>query len=153
MRRVAVLQMLLAGFLAAEAGAQQLPMAVARLVDRQGQEVGVVQLQEVPGRGVMLRLEVNGLLQGSHGIQIHPVGRCDDAFEGSGVRGARSANLTTGDLGTLTVPRPGRIEIEKLARRVTLMEGAPNSLLDSDGSAVLIFGDDGAPAVCGVIQR
>ena len=99
-----------------------------------------------------MRVEISGLAQGSHAIHIHPVGRCDDVFEGSTVRGARST-APVGELGSLMVPRPGRIEIEKLARRVTLAEGGANSLFDSDGSAILIYGDDGSPAVCGVIQR
>ena len=144
--RVAVLQMLLAGVWAAGAGAQQQPMAVARLVDKQGQDVGLVKLHEMPGRGVMLRVEVAGLSQGSHAIQIHPVGRCDAvAFD---VESDGSAS----ELGNVMVPGPGRIELERVARRVTLAEGAPNSLIDADGAAILIF-TDGAPAVCGVIQR
>jgi Cu-Zn family superoxide dismutase len=144
MRRVAVLQVLLAGVFAGGVGTQQPPMAVARLVDKQGQDVGLVKLHEVPARGVMLRVEVMGLSQGPHPIQIYSVGRCESVFDGSAA--------VQGDLGSLMVPSPGRIELERVARRATLVDGAPNSLFDADGSAVVIF-SDGAPAVCGVIQR
>jgi Cu-Zn family superoxide dismutase len=147
MRRVAVLQVLLAGWFAAGSGSQQLPMAMARLVNRQGQDVGLVKMHEMPGRGVMLKVEVSGLSQGSHAIQIYPVGRCDAAaFEAAGA-GSHGA-----ELGTLVVPSPGRIELERVARRFTLADGAPNSLIDADGTAILIF-TDGSPVVCGVIQR
>jgi Cu-Zn family superoxide dismutase len=144
MRRVAVLQVLLAGVFAGGVGAQQLPMAVARLVDKQGQDVGLVKLHEVPAKGVMLRIEVTGLSQGPHQMQIHSVGRCESVFEGRA--------QSQGDLGNLVVPSPGRIELERVARRVTLADGSPNSLFDADGSAIVIY-SDGVPAVCGVIQR
>jgi Cu-Zn family superoxide dismutase len=144
MRRVAVLQILLAGVFAAGVGAQQTPMAVARLVDKQGQDVGLVKLHEMPARGVMLRVEVSGLSQGPHPIHIYSVGRCDSVFDGTAA--------VQGELGSLMVPSPGRIELERVARRVTLADGAPNSLFDGDGSAIVIY-SDGAPAVCGVIQR
>jgi Cu-Zn family superoxide dismutase len=174
MRRVAMLVVLLAAGLGADLGAQQLPTAVARLIDRHGREVGVVQLQETPVKGVLIRIEVTGLSAGSHGIHIHSVGRCEGpSFESAGEHfnprnhshGARSPNgMHAGDLINLEVPGPGRMEAERLARGVTLASGLLNSLVDEDGSAIVIHenGDDnvtqpsgnaGARVVCGVIHR
>jgi Cu-Zn family superoxide dismutase len=173
MRRLALLFLLVTGF-ATKADAQQMGMAAARLVDQQGKEVGHVKLFPMDTKGVMLQIEVSGLTPGAHGVHIHSVGRCEPpSFESAGAHfnptnrthGAHSESPKhAGDVGNLQVPQPGRIESELLARGVTLADGAPNSLFDADGSAIVIHagpddntsqpsGNSGAPIVCGVIQR
>jgi Cu-Zn family superoxide dismutase len=157
-----------------EMAAQQLPTAAARLIDAQGREVGIVRLQETPIKGVLLRIEVSGLSPGEHAIHIHEVGRCDaPTFDSTGGHfnpwnhdhGAASSNgMHAGDLLNLSVPGPGRIEVERLARTVTLADGLLNSLFDEDGSAIVIHagpddytsqpsGNAGDPVACGVVRR
>jgi Cu-Zn family superoxide dismutase len=58
----------------------------------------------------------------------------------------------------LRVPGEGRLEVERLASRVTLASGSHNSLFDEDGSAILIYaGAEGEGSdlavLCGVVQR
>jgi superoxide dismutase, Cu-Zn family len=176
MRRLSTLLWLglLACAFAGEAAAQQMLTATARLIDAQGREVGTVRLQETPIKGVLLRIEVSGLSAGDHAIHIHEVGRCDaPSFESAGghfnpwghAHGAASPNgMHAGDLLNLSVPGAGRIELERLARTVTLAEGLLNSLFDEDGSSIVIHagpddyvsqpsGNSGNAVVCGVIRR
>jgi Cu-Zn family superoxide dismutase len=67
-----------------------------------------------------------------------------------------------GDLPNLHVPQSGDLSVEVLNREVTLEKGKPNSLLDSDGSALVIHakaddyksdpaGNAGDRIACGVI--
>jgi Cu-Zn family superoxide dismutase len=169
-----MLAVLTTGVFAQAARGQQAPPAFARLIDRQGQEVGLVQLHETARKGVMLRIEVSGLAPGAHALHIHSVGRCDaPSFESAGghfnpanrAHGLRAPDGPhAGDLPDLQVPGPGKIEAERMARQVTLADGVPSSLLDADGAAIVIHanaddgvsqpsGNSGEPVVCGVIRR
>lgn len=170
--RMGVLAGLLVSLLAGDAAAQ-LPTATAVLIDTEGRQIGTVRLEETPIKGVLLRIDVTGLSTGEHGIHIHETGRCDaPSFESAGghfdpwghAHGAESPNgMHAGDLINLRVPGQGRIEAERLAENVTLAEGLLNSLLDEDGSAVVIHagaddyvsqpsGSSGSPVACGVIR-
>jgi Cu-Zn family superoxide dismutase len=148
-----------------ESEAQELPVANARLIDADGRVVGLVRLLEAPSRGVLLRIEVTGLVAGVHAIHIHERGRCEpplfasagarlhDRGESAAPRVGRAAERLN-----LRVPGEGRIEVERVASRFTLTSGSHNSLFDDDGSAILIYaGADGEGSdlavVCGVIQR
>jgi len=159
--------------LSADAEAQQLPTATAQLIDSQGRSVGMVRLRETPIKGVLLVFEVDGLPTGTHGVHIHERGQCDaPSFASAGghfnpwgvAHGALSPNgMHAGDLINLVVPGPGRIEVERLAREVTLAPGLLNSLMDADGSSIVIHeraddnisqpsGNAGDPIACGVIR-
>jgi Cu-Zn family superoxide dismutase len=128
--------------------------------------VGVVHLLEAPTRGVLMRIEVSGLVAGMHAIHFHETGRCEPpAFRSAGGRLHRGgeddepaprASARAAERMSLRVPGEGRVEVERLAPRVTLASGH-NSLFDEDGSAILIYaGGDGDASqlavVCGVIQ-
>ena len=174
MKRSALLALIITGALTQGAQGQQVLPAFARLVDQQGREVGIVELHQTARKGVMLRIEVSGLTTGSHGIHIHSVGRCDaPSFASAGAHldptnrahGLRSPDGPhAGDLSSLEVPGAGRIEVERMARHVSLADGVANSLFDADGSAIVIHadaddnvsepsGNPGPPVVCGVIRR
>jgi Cu-Zn family superoxide dismutase len=145
--------------LAVDSQAQDFQPAQARLMDVQGREVGLVRLHEAPSRGVLLRVEVAGLAPGLHAIHIHEAGRCEPPlFSSAGSRAATGRELS------LRVPGEGKVEVERLAARVTLASGLVNSLLDEDGSAILIYAtldehapvsvaDPNPPVLCGVIRR
>jgi Cu-Zn family superoxide dismutase len=67
-----------------------------------------------------------------------------------------------GDLPNITIPATGSLDFEVLATRVSLVDGASNGLMDSDGSALVVHagpddyrsdpaGHAGDRIVCGVI--
>lgn len=146
--------------------------AKVELKDAKGAAVGTVALSETPG-GVLLTLSLKGIPAGPHGFHIHAVGKCEaPAFTTAGghfnpgkhMHGYMSGQgQHAGDLPNLHVPASGDLTIEVLAAGVTLKKGSANSLLDEDGSALVIHekaddyktdpaGDSGARIVCGVIQ-
>lgn len=173
MRGLVLSALLLCG-LSGSAFAQQLPTATARLIDTRGRDVGLVRLTETPIKGVLLSIRVSGLTPGTHAVHIHETGSCEPpAFESAGehfnpwahAHGARSPNgMHAGDLLNLQVPGEGTIEVERLARDVTLGEGFVHSLFDEDGSSIVVHaraddnvsqpsGNSGDPVACGVIVR
>jgi superoxide dismutase, Cu-Zn family len=159
--------------LATTLAAQDAVTARADLVDRAGNPAGHVELIETPAQGVLLRIDARGLQPGSRAIHIHETGRCDPpGFTSAGghFNPASRAHgvlhpegMHAGDLLNLEVEADGRAVTERLARGVTLRPGAPNSLVDGDGTAIVIHvslddyvsqptGDAGDRAACGVIR-
>ena len=147
------------------------PAALARLADDKGQTVGsAVFAQE--GGGVRILLDVTGLAPGDHAVHIHDVGRCDPpAFESAGAHfnPTKAEHGTSnprgphaGDLPDVTVSADGKGHMEVTAKLVTLDKKVPASLLDADGSAIVVHeraddkrtdpaGDSGPRIACGVI--
>jgi superoxide dismutase, Cu-Zn family len=164
--------LLLAG--TAGADAQATATARAELLDRDGNRTGEVRLTQTPANGVLLQIEAWGLEPGTAAIHIHETGRCDPpSFESAGghfnpvgmAHGALHPDgMHAGDLLNLHIPESGRIETERHARQVTLDSGWLTSLLDGNGTAVVIHvsaddyvsqptGDAGGRVACGVIRR
>lgn len=154
------------------ATAQAPETATAELLDRDGNRAGEVRLTQTP-HGVLLHVEAEGLEPGTYAIHIHETGRCDPpTFESAGGHfnpGDRAHGILHpegmhgGDLLNLHVPAGGRIEAERHAPHVTLEAGMPASLLDGDGTAVVVHvaaddyesqptGDAGDRLLCGVIR-
>lgn len=148
--------------------------ARATLVDASGATVGEVELVAAPAGGVLLVARLANLPPGIHGFHIHRTGACEPpSFDSAGghfnphgddhgvlAHGGRHA----GDLPNLHVPPGGAVTIELFLERVTLDENDDESLLDADGSAVVIHanaddhqsqpaGEAGARIACGVIVR
>ncbi len=150
--------------------------AVAFLLDSAGREVGQIHLTETPGTpGITYTIQVDrGATTGQHGIHFHTVGVCDAAtkFAGAGGHfnpGARRHGLSSadgphaGDIEALTIDSFGHGIFTAIDPRVTLSPG-PNSLLDADGSAIVLHalpddqktdpaGNSGARVACGVIVK
>ena len=147
------------------------PAAVARLVDASGNIVGNVLLSQDIG-SVRILLDVNGLPPGDKAVHIHEVGRCDPpSFESAGdhFNPTKAQHGTSnprgphaGDLPDVTVNSAGKGHLEVSAKLVTLDKKVPASLLDADGSAIVIHeraddkrtepaGESGARIACGVI--
>ncbi len=160
--------------LPAEAAAQTLPTATAELVDADGERIGEVRLRETPYYGVLMEVEATGLSEGVHAFHIHETGTCETpSFESAGghyaPRGRDHGMLVpegkhAGDLVNVRVGGDGALRTERLAHEVTLREGAPSTLFDDDGSAVVIHegaddyrsqpsGAAGSRVACGVIER
>jgi superoxide dismutase, Cu-Zn family len=144
-----------------------------QLIDRQGQQVGTARLSQA-GEGVQVALQVTGLTQGERGIHFHETGVCEaPSFQSAGAHFAPMGNQHglqnpqgphAGDMENLMVPADGTVNTTFTNPRVTLQPGQSNSLIDGDGTALLIHaerddqvtdpsGDSGDRIVCGVIRR
>jgi len=123
---------------------------------------------------VDVRLQVRGLPDGKHAVHIHEAGACTPCGAAKGHFDPGPAGMTSpdgnhpfhsGDLINIEV-RNGQGVMQTTTSRVTLSDG-PLTLLDADGSAVIIHVDPdtycpdgeakgcagGARAACGVIER
>lgn len=145
--------------------------ARAELVNRQGDRIGAVELEET-AQGVLLRGSVSDLSSGVHAIHVHEIGICDPPFASAGghfnpaekSHGMRSDDgKHAGDLPNLIISQDGELSFEIFAHAISLESGS-SSVLDDDGSAIVIHaegddhesqpsGDAGARVACGVITR
>ncbi|MEA2927568.1 MAG: superoxide dismutase, Cu-Zn family [Alphaproteobacteria bacterium] len=145
-------------------------MANAQLKDASGKAVGDVDLMQTPA-GVLIKLQIKGLPPGEHAFHIHAVGKCEAPFESAGPHfnpthhkhGMLSGEGHAGDMPNLHVPQSGELAVELVNPAVTLEQGKPNSVFDSDGSSLIIHakaddyktdpaGNAGDRIACGVIQ-
>jgi superoxide dismutase, Cu-Zn family len=173
MKRLNALKFAGAGLLAAgfafAASAQAPQIAHADLKDKSGKAVGSADLTQLRS-GVLIKLSVKDVKSGEHAVHVHAVGKCEPPFESAGPHfnpgnhkhGLLSGEGHAGDLPNLHIPQNGDLEVEMLAPNVTLEQGKPNSLLDNDGSSLVIHakaddyksdpaGDSGDRIACGVI--
>jgi Cu-Zn family superoxide dismutase len=145
-------------------------LANAQLKDGSGKAVGDVDLVQTQG-GVLIKLQVKGLPPGEHAFHVHAVGKCEAPFESAGPHfnptshkhGMLSGEGHAGDMPNLHVPQSGELNVEVLNAAITLDKGKPNSVFDTDGSALVIHakaddyktdpaGNAGDRIACGVIM-
>jgi Cu-Zn family superoxide dismutase len=145
-------------------------LANAQLKDGSGKAVGDVDMVQTQD-GVLIKLQLKGIPAGEHAFHIHAVGKCEPPFNSAGAHfnpanhkhGMMSGEGHAGDMPNLHVPQSGELNVEVLNTAVTLDRGKPNSLLDADGSALVIHakaddyksdpaGNAGDRIACGVIQ-
>jgi Cu-Zn family superoxide dismutase len=145
-------------------------MANAQLKDTSGKAIGDVDLVQTPA-GVLIKLQIKGVPPGEHAFHIHAVGKCEAPFESAGPHfnpthhkhGILSGEGHAGDMPNLHVPQSGDLAVELVNPAVTLEQGKPNSVFDSDGSSLIIHakaddyktdpaGNAGDRIACGVIQ-
>lgn len=133
------------------------------LMNRAGAATGAVQIEQRTD-GSYLRIAVEGLPAGEHGLHLHAVGRCEGpAFQSAGPHWnpaakqhghLNPAGAHAGDLPNLTVSANGRGALN------FLVSGA--GLADADGTALVIHakpddyrtdpsGDSGDRIACAVI--
>jgi Cu-Zn family superoxide dismutase len=123
--------------------------------------------------GVLITAELAGLPPGVHGFHLHETGACEPDFKAAGGHynptGAEHGYMMVGgphagDLPNIHVPDSGDLTIEVFDPNVTLEEGAPETLFDADGTAVVIHagaddyksqpsGDSGDRIACGVVAK
>lgn len=149
--RIAALVLFGALLLALGAGspvsAQGETAAAAELRTGEGEAVGMAEFVETSG-GVRISVEITGNVPpGTHGLHIHQKGDLSRSdFESAGdhlnptgaEHGFDNPNGPhAGDLKNIAVEEDGTASYEYLNDRITL-SGGPNSILDTDGSALVV---------------
>ena len=161
----------LLGTCAATAAFAQTEKAEVSLVDARGKPMGRAILTETEG-GAKIFLQARGISPGTHAFHIHAVGRCDPPdFKSAGPHfnpfgkkhGAKNPQgAHAGDLSNIVVGASGTIQVEVLAKGVTLSGTGENSLFHEGGTSLVIHADPddgvtdpagnaGARIACGVI--
>jgi Cu-Zn family superoxide dismutase len=142
-----VMVVLLAALGAGGALAQGSPTATAVLRDSEGNRVGSAQFVEGPN-GVTITVNITrGIEPGVHAIHIHETAdlsspdfkSAGDHFNPTGAEHGfdNPQGPHTGDLENITVAQDGTANYRTVNDRITL-SGGPNSILDADGSALVV---------------
>lgn len=142
------------------------------IVNSDGKGIGTAELTETK-KGVKIRLILRGLDPGKKAIHFHEIGKCDapkfttaEAHFNPSVKEHGFNNPKghhAGDLPNLEILKDGTVDVEILTSNVTLEKGKKNSLLDEDGSALVIHagpddyvtdpsGNSGDRIACGIIE-
>ncbi|WP_181347470.1 superoxide dismutase family protein [Thalassobacillus sp. CUG 92003] len=148
-------------------------MVTVKLQNTEGEQVGTAKLEQQES-GVAINLEASDLPPGQHGFHIHETGMCEtpDFKSAGGHFNPTNASHGTehedgphaGDLPNIEVNEDGTIQKEITADKVTLTSGEDNSLLGSDGTALVIHekaddkqsqpsGAAGSRIACGTISE
>ncbi len=143
------------------------------LINAEGEKVGEAELSE-NSKGVAIHVRAEGLEPGKRAIHLHETGKCTPPdFQSAGAHfnpGHKEHGFHNpkgyhaGDLPNLEVTAEGKVDAVIKTADVTLERGKPNSLLDKDGSALVIHageddyvtdpaGNAGDRIVCGEIVK
>lgn len=135
-----------------------------------GDMIGIAHLTE-QSDGVQIKLKLEGLTPGFHGIHVHEYGKCEAPdFKSAGnhlnpegkehgLMHPEGAHL--GDLPNIEVDDKGEVEAELMLTDATMLPGK-NSIVEGDGTSLIITanqddgvsqpgGDSGERIVCGII--
>ncbi|MGM0922807.1 MAG: superoxide dismutase family protein [Bacillota bacterium] len=141
------------------------------IINSEGVEIGTATLTQAL-KGVTIRLKAEGLEPGKKAIHLHETGKCekpDFTSAGAHFNPARKQHgfdnpkgFHAGDLPNIEINENGTLDVELYAADVTLKQAKKNSLLDVDGSAIIIHekvddymtdpaGNSGNRIACGAI--
>ncbi|MEI4771273.1 superoxide dismutase family protein [Psychrobacillus sp. FJAT-51614] len=143
------------------------------LLNSEGKEVGKATLSDNP-KGVHILLEAEGLTPGTKAIHFHEKAICEKPeFTTAGAHvnpehkehGFQNPKgYHAGDLPNIEIDEDGKVELETVSPAVVLSAGKSNSLLDADGSSIIIHenaddyktdpsGNSGKRIICGEISK
>ena len=131
--------------------------AAAGFTATDGSETGYVVLTNAPGAGVLMRVDLEGLEQGWHGIHLHNVGDCSDGAAGFKASGSH-VDPENHDHGLLNANGPERADIPNIyagadgrataeifnasvalyASEEAAAAAGPHPLMDEDGFAIVV---------------
>ncbi|TQR17297.1 superoxide dismutase family protein [Psychrobacillus soli] len=143
------------------------------LINTEGKEIGQATLTE-HAKGVHILLQAKDLTPGVKAIHFHETAICEKPeFTTAGAHfnpthkehGFQNPKgYHAGDLPNIEVDKDGTVELETVSQAVVLTAEKSNSLLDADGSAIIIHenaddyktdpsGNSGNRIVCGEIKK
>lgn len=152
--------------------ATAVPAIETSMTNSEGEQIGTALLKENED-GVLIQISVKGLEPGEKAVHIHETGKCTlPDFESAGghfnPEGKQHGfenpkGYHAGDLPNLMVNEDGSIDLELTVKELTLEKDQEFSLLDEDGSAIVIHegpddyqtdpaGNSGARIACGEIN-
>lgn len=153
-------------------GSDKVENKVIDIYNNEKEKIGTAELSEV-AKGVVVEVEAKDLPAGLHGFHFHEKGVCEaPTFESAGGHfNPTDAKHGTehedgphaGDLPNLEVNDDGTVKVTVNADNVSLSDNDDASLVDSDGTALIIHekpddgktqptGDAGDRIACGVIE-
>lgn len=133
------------------AAAQQANSAIANFIDVGGAEIGSLTLSQTD-EGVTIVGELTGIAPGEHGFHFHAIGKCEpaNAFESAGdhfnptehQHGMENPQGPhAGDLPNVSAAEDGTVAINLTSEMVSLTEGDPAYVFDTDGTTLMIHAD------------
>lgn len=158
-------------FLAACTGGEASKTREVEMYNGDGDKVGTATLGEMPD-GVQIKLKIEGLSPGLHGIHVHEFATCEGPDfksagshlnpEGNehGLMHPKGAHL--GDLPNIEADSAGLVDTELMIAGATLKDGK-NSILRGEGTSLVVHdsqddgvsqpaGNSGERVICGEIK-
>lgn len=141
-----------------------------QMFNASGDMVGTAKLSE-QSEGVQIKIKIEGLTPGFHGIHVHEYGKCEGPdFKSSGnhlnpdgkehgLMHPEGAHL--GDLPNILADEKGEVDAELELAEATLLSGK-KSILEGEGTSLIVTadqddgvsqpgGDSGERIICGII--
>lgn len=130
---------------------QDTASATGSFVNADGAEAGTVTLTQ-DGSSVTISGQLTGIAEGEHGFHFHTVGECDPAaaFESAGDHfnptGSQHGMENpegphAGDLPNVTAAADGNVTVDLTTDMISLTEGDPAYIFDTDGTALVLHAD------------